>query len=63
MGYPILFLICDLCEAMEVIQYEIQEPVTSEALKLSRVKSDLKIGFLRVELGGIHLSWSKKQPP
>ena len=51
-----MVLICDLCEAVEVIQYEIQKTATSEALKLSKVKSDLKIGFLRVELGGIHLS-------
>ena len=58
-----MVLICDLCEAVEVIQYEIQKTATSEALKLSKVKSDLKIGFLRVELGGKHLSWSKKQPP
>ena len=63
MGYPILVLICDLCEAVEVIQYEIQKTATSEALELSKVKSDFRIGFPEVKLGGIHLSWSKKRPP
>ena len=57
-----MVLICDLCEAVEVIQYETQKTATSEDLILSKVKSDLKIGFRRVELGGTYISWLKKRP-